>query len=351
MAINPMERKTRNSFITGLVIGLFIAALVGVLGYLQIMNLNKEKKSTEKNLQSVFVAKNDILANQEITSENLVSEKLKTKIDTSKIVTAQMLSEISGGKVAMDNGQIVGKKNKFAISLPISNQSGNQTEKPKENVDAKQTETKPSVNEDSIIVAKIDIPAGSIVTTDMIIKKVYNKAIQEHTRLMEYTSIVLPTELKEKETVDIRIAFPNGQDLIVASKKTVEKTDANSITLRMNEEEIIQMNSAVIESYLVEGAKLYAAQYTDPGIQGASKATYTANQEVINLLSVDPNVSATFKNGISEYSNKRILINNIVEKAKQNESADSRVTTGVEKEKKDRQDKRTQFLTGGEEVQ
>ena len=62
-----------------------------------------------------------------------------------------------------------------------------------------------------------------------------------------------------------------GQDFIVAAKKVVEKSDSTSIWLKLREDEILKMNSAIIESYSVEGAKLYAVNYTQPGIQAAAK--------------------------------------------------------------------------------
>ena len=44
MAINPIERRTRNSLITGLLIGGVIAIIVGGISFMQIQKLNGEIK-------------------------------------------------------------------------------------------------------------------------------------------------------------------------------------------------------------------------------------------------------------------------------------------------------------------
>ena len=149
------------------------------------------------------------------------------------------------------------------------------------------------------IVATIDIPKGTIVTEKMLTNKqeavTDTNNITSTYRLVEYTMIMLPTELEKGDTIDIRMSYPNGQDFIVASKKVVEKTDSISIWMKLREDEILKMNSAIIESYSVEGAKMYAVNYTQPGVQAAANANYPVSDKVYELLVQDPNIASAIQ--------------------------------------------------------
>ena len=69
MAVNPMQRKSRNSLLIGLIIGLVIAAGVGFLLFRQINKLNQQIDEETKAKTMVYVLKEDVVANQTITAE------------------------------------------------------------------------------------------------------------------------------------------------------------------------------------------------------------------------------------------------------------------------------------------
>ena len=52
----------------------------------------------------------------------------------------------------------------------------------------------------------------------------------------------------------------------------------------MSESEIEILSNAIIESYIIDGAKLYATTYTSPASQTASKCTYVPADKVRDIL-------------------------------------------------------------------
>lgn len=92
------------------------------------------------------------------------------------------------------------------------------------------------------------------------------------TRLQEYNMISLPSDLVDGDYIDVRIRFATGEDYSVIVGKKVESVGAleeqsNTVFLRLNEEEIVRMSCAIIESYINKGVLLYANKYVDPSNQ------------------------------------------------------------------------------------
>ena len=257
------------------------------------------------------------------------------------------------------NDKIVanGSKKEFASTITpggsdnnsgSSNTSSGNTNTNNNNNNNSSSDTK----SEKTIVATIDIPKGTIVTEKMLTNKqeavTDTNNITSTYRLVEYTMIMLPTELEKGDTIDIRMSYPNGQDFIVASKKVVEKTDSISIWMKLREDEILKMNSAVVESYSVEGAKLYAVNYTQPGIQAPANPNYPVSARVYELLMSDPNIATAiqneYRNKINTYTATRGSINEIIKAT--DDELKSRISSGVQKEIKERAEKRQAFIEG-----
>lgn len=116
-----------------------------------------------------------------------------------------------------------------------------------------------------IIGQRLRIPAHdkTILTSGMFFEE---KDYAAHdSRLKEFTTISLPSDLKEYDYVDIRILFPTGEDYLVVSGKEVKRlgqnVNSNSIFLELNEEEIIRLSSAIVESYVSDAINVYAVKY------------------------------------------------------------------------------------------
>jgi len=138
------------------------------------------------------------------------------------------------------------------------------------------------------VVAKIDLTAGTIITSGMI--NLSDEKITADIRQQEYSMIALPSKLTVGDFIDIRLQMPNGGDYIVVSKKQVIRCDATNISLNMCEEEINLMSNAIIEYYVMPGSKLYATIYNEPGLQVAALGTYVPNESVANLIANNPNI-------------------------------------------------------------
>lgn len=360
MAINPIERRTRNSLITGLLIGGVIAIIVGAISFMQITKLNGEIKKEKGKIKQVYVAARDIKANNEVKPEDLTMEGVVTSLQTDKIVTPDSLTATSGGSVASllekQGDKLVANagKKEFASTITpggdsSSSSSSNSSSSSSLNSNSSSSESKA----DKIIIATIDIPKGTIITEKMLTLKseaaTDSNNMNSTYRIVEYSMIMLPTELQKGDTIDIRISYPNGQDFVVAAKKVVEKTDSTSIWLKLKEDELLKMNSAIIESYSVEGAKLYAVNYTQPGIQAAANANYPVSDKVYQLLTYDPNIveaiQQQYKNAVNNYLVVRKPINEILQSTQQEELR-SRISSAVQKEIRERTEKRQTFIEG-----
>ena len=358
MAINPIERRTRNSLITGLLIGGVIAIIVGGISFMQITKLSGEIKKEKSKVKQVYVAARDIKANNEIKPEDLTLEGVVTSIPTDKIVTPESLAATAGKNVASllekKDDKLVAKvgKNNFASTITPGGDN-NSSSSSNTNSSSNSNSNSGDSKSEKTIVATIDIPKGTVITEKMLALKseavTDTNSINSTYRLVEYSMIMLPTELQKGDTIDVRISYPNGQDFIVVAKKVVEKSDSSSIWLKLKEDEILKMNSAIIESYSVEGAKMYAVNYTQPGEQAAANANYPVSDKVYELLVQDPNIASAiqqqYRSAINNHTLIRRPINEILQSTQQEELR-SRISSAVQREIKDRAEKRQSFIEG-----
>lgn len=115
----------------------------------------------------------------------------------------------------------------------------------------------------------INAEANTLVTKSMFMQEEGVPTIDE--RLQEFNMIVLPSDLKVGDFVDVRMSMVEGEDYLVISGKEVKKIGAspesNTMFLQLTEEEILRMTAAILESYLNDGYKMYANKYVDPSNQ------------------------------------------------------------------------------------
>ena len=77
----------------------------------------------------------------------------------------------------------------------------------------------------------------------------------------------MPSDLNTGDIVDVRIMFPNGTDYIVLAQKNVTNIEGETMWLQLAEDERLLLNSAVVDSFLEQGTKLYATKYVDQDAQ------------------------------------------------------------------------------------
>lgn len=147
--------------------------------------------------------------------------------------------------------------------------------------------------EEMPLIAKVDMYKNTVITPDLVAE---GQLTRDDIRKQEYNIITLPTQIQTGDYVDIRLRLPDGQDLIVVSHKeveipTIENVDStNCIWLDLSEDEILTLSCAIVESYEMSGAMLYATRYVDPGLQDAAEPTYVPNTETMALVNNDPNI-------------------------------------------------------------
>ncbi|WP_214629704.1 SAF domain-containing protein [Paenibacillus agaridevorans] len=137
--------------------------------------------------------------------------------------------------------------------------------------------------------SKIGLAPGTPLLSSLLYE---GQPIPKDLRVQEFQVIQLPSNLRPNQYIDVRIGFPTGEDFVLLSKKKVQELSGTVVWLELNEMDILQTSSAIIDAYL-QGARLYALPYIEPGLQDAAVVNYPANQKVLDLMTVDPNLLET----------------------------------------------------------
>ena len=286
MAMNPMQRKSKNSFLLGMLVTMILAG--GVMAFLifQMKEINKKMAYAESG--SVYVLSQDVKSGQIITSDMLTKIKMNPKM--TPVNSQEVMSLFTNDYLVDQNGnRIYGDAES---GLYYEDSSGNQVNIFK-GTDGKYYVKNGNSNVEVQVsgvpvVAKIDISANTAVTTDMLTLR--ENAINKDVRLEEYNMLKLPSTLENGDYIDVRITLPTGQDYIVISKKEVKRCSLTTVWLEVSEDEIATMSNAIIESYIMTGAQLYATRYVEPGLQVAATPTYPVSQAVNEAIKANPNI-------------------------------------------------------------
>lgn len=246
MATNPMQKKARNSFLLGVVLTLVIFLIIGVLLVFLVYMPNKEKEKERGKEVTAYVLNQDVSSGDVITTGMLTQATVYESMIPSNYADTNILS-----------------------SMLAENDGAN-------------------------IIAKVNINKNTILTRDLITSS--DNKITDDVRYVEYNMLVLPTTLAEGDYIDIRLTLPNGQDLIVISKKEVKSLLGNTIGLELSEGDILMMDSAIVEAYIMTASKLYAIQYVEPGNQTAAVKTYSPTEAVEKLIAANSNITNEAKN-------------------------------------------------------
>lgn len=87
-------------------------------------------------------------------------------------------------------------------------------------------------------------------------------------------------EQETNEFLDIRIRFPNGEDYIVVTGKTITYVTEEGFYMYLDEQELHMLSSARTDVEVYQGAKLYLASYTKK--QENSQSDYPVNLFVLS---------------------------------------------------------------------
>jgi len=300
MAVNPMKRRARNSFLIGFLVALIVMALVVILILYKMQELKNEHQALLNTQKLVYVTDEFIGSGTEVTISSFTQKKIQTSIQQSDFIEPS--------------------------DFQIENSDGSITDK--------------------IIQVRTDIPAGTIITKDLL-EELDDKTTDDQ-RLQEYNMIVLPTELEANNYIDIRLQLPTGEDYIVVSKKKVIKADASTIWLNMYEEEILMLSNAIVEAYTIEGSKLYATTYTQAGLQEAAQPNYVVSVAVMSIIDKNPNIVSEAREALyvryeeQEQVKVRQRIDNVL--SSYIDSQDASVQSGIQEEISKRKSAREEYV-------
>lgn len=245
MAMNPMQRKIRNSFLLGFLIAIIVGAVVIGLLFMKIKGLKEEmvEMQTKEKLATTEVY---TVAEKVENGENI--KELKTVI-----VPTNQVPENAITAENLDDYAEKGQEDEY-----VEDENGNISYQ---------------------MVAKVDITPNTLLTTDLV-----EKSAKAGTyRLVEYSMFSLPSKLNAGDYIDIRMAYPTSADFIVLSKMEVQEATTNSIWLKVSESQLLLLNNAIVESYIIEGTKLYVTQYSNAA-QASLNTTYVPNETVASLI-------------------------------------------------------------------
>lgn len=225
MPSNPIQRKTRNAFLSGMLIMLLVAAAIFAVLY--------------------FTVFSDMFAGTTGSGGTVYAYKLIAEVKSGEQIDA---SKVEMVKVAANN-------------LPSD-----------------------YINEGIDVTAyksKINLQAGTVLSASLLYS---GEDLVDSTRLVEYNMLTLPSNLTVGDYIDVRFTMPSGQNYIVLSKKQVKNIQGTTVTLYLTEDEILMMSSAIIESYVMKASNLQAIKYVQAGIQEPSTPTYSVNSDVYQLI-------------------------------------------------------------------
>lgn len=305
MPSNPMQRKVRNSFLLGALVMLVIAILIGTIVYLVVIKPKADKEKADKTQYDyVYRLKSgkSVNSGEEITGSMVEAVEIPVTTNNTDFIRAKRTDQT--GKL-VDVAFTSGYKSKVALK------------------------------------------EGTILTKSMLMST-EDEDIEDSLRYMEYNMITMPTTLEEGDYIDIRLRLPNSQDLIVISKKSIVSIYNQTVGFNLTEDEILLLNSAIVESYKMTSSELYLAKYVEPGMQEKSIYTYSPSEEVVNLIQSNPNIVATARESIAnKYVNSGNIRNPINSALSQYaEDAKFNVESGMQQQITNAKQARESYLSG-----
>ena len=360
MAVNPMQRKSRISFLLGMIITLLITGVIIVFLFFQLRQKNEELQAEIGAKQSVYVLNQDVKGGQVLTDDMFVTKQINVEeipanaTSLSDVVSSWFLQTEDGKVLYRDavglyidesdsiielyneNGQYYNQDTDEPVSLRgdpyqdevdgetkyfvTDNNSIDELTRVYEDLNTgncyiyridNNTLSREYITLNTVpLLAKIDLKANTVMTRDYVVQS--DAVVTKDVRRQEYNMIVLPMDLETNDYVDIRLMLPNGQNFIVLSKVQVEipllgdgtTYVEDTIWVNLREDEILTLSSAIVEAYGISGAYLYANKYVEAGLQEAAVATYVPNSSVTAQLG--PIVDG---NGvITGFSNQNLVV-------------------------------------------
>ena len=125
----------------------------------------------------------------------------------------------------------------------------------------------------------VDVAEGMYLTQNML------HSAEENRRDVFISDVEIPDNLQNGTRIDVRIRYPNAEDYSVLSDKILQKSSSgNGMMLKLTEEEILTLSSAIADKSCYSGVRLYAVGYPLYGHAEAGQVTYPVRKEILMLL-------------------------------------------------------------------
>ncbi len=366
MATNPMKRKARISFVLGMLITLLVCGAIIALLFMQIKKYQDKEKADTANQVQVYALNTDVGSGQLITSDmysritvnrSMVPADAIGNLDN---LSVYALKDKEGNEVytKKDSQGNVKKNEDGTPKLYIKKETDKEYEvfqdKGTGNCYINNNGSKTYLELNNIpIIAKVSMKKNTIITTELVTNG--DDTIANDVRKQEYNSFVLPMDLKKGDYIDLRLMLPTGQDYIVIAKKEVDipqiggADSTDTVWLKVGEDEILTISSAIVDAYRIPGSKLYVTKYTEAGIQKAATPTYVVSHDTLELIKKDPNILARASDELNKRYNqvgykeiRENYLNRAVEAA--GDEGEANVKTKIQESITTTQDTRKKYL-------
>ena len=357
MAVNPMQRKATTSALIAVLITLIVTGTVIGFLIMKIGNLNKQMEEKIASIVKVYVLNNDVKSGQEITTDMLKLQEVDMATVPSNSF-GSIISTFNNYRLEDIEGTPVLTDTDGRMYLTKQEANGEKVKKYIQRVedDYKQTAYYYEDGGQKVelvtvpLVAKVALKKNTVLTLDLIARS--DEIVTDEVRIQEYNVVLLPSQIEDKEYIDVRLRMPNGTDYIVLSHKQIELPQIDgvetqdTIWMNLSEDETLMMSSAIVESYMVKGSMLYATRYVEAGTQEAAIPTYLPNADVVLLMEKDKNIVQVAKNELfKRYNeNKETIRTNGINKQIDSKTAINNAVSGVNEEIKKSQEQRKKYL-------
>ena len=138
----------------------------------------------------------------------------------------------------------------------------------------------------SSMMYKIDLTAGTYLTTDMVTSDLLTDDMRE----LDVVLDEIPIGLEVGDHVDVRVSFPLGQDYIAMTHKKVLNISNNVLKLVVSEDDFYTYESLKTDRSYYRSTKMYAVKYVEAGLQASAQTYYPVSLDVLKTRILDPNI-------------------------------------------------------------
>jgi tetrahydromethanopterin S-methyltransferase subunit G len=136
---------------------------------------------------------------------------------------------------------------------------------------------------------KISLSSGTIITSDMLMQQ----KLTDDERTLDVVLDEIPIGIEVGDYVDIRIAFPLGQDYIAMTHKEVVEINGSTLKLIVSQQDFYSYQSMQTDEALYSSTKAYGSTYIEGGMQVAAQQYYPVSLDVLKTMLLDPNIDTS----------------------------------------------------------